>query len=93
MMPGDALVALVVLIFGCAAFFFGVIYMICRAFAWVGRGLWGMAGRSPLTARPAGDPVRTASRNVCSRDGCRRVENRRGASFCSRCGAPLAGRS
>jgi len=89
MMHGGVLVVLLILIFGCAAFFFGVIYMICRALAWVGRGLWGMAG---APARRPGDPTRIGPRNVCTRDGCRRVENRHGARFCSRCGAPLASR-
>jgi len=93
MMHGDVAIVVLILVFGCAAFFFGVIYMVGRALAWVGRGVWRLAGGSPrVTARCCGTAPGGATR-MCTREGCRRIENRRGARYCSRCGAPLAARS
>ena len=87
-MHGDALIIVLVLIFGCAAFFFGLIYAACRLIAWMAGGLWGVfrpKGRRGAVA----SPVRGGSARSCSRDRCRKVEYRREARYCSQCGAPL----
>jgi len=94
---GDILIVLVLLVLGVAAFFFGVIYAVCRALASVGRGIvhW-LSPRSvpsspPLSVSTAERPVRSQGRRtfrVCPREQCRHVE-RRPARFCSQCGAEL----
>ena len=88
-MYGDVLlIVFLVLVFGCAAFFFGVIYMVCQAIAWAGRGVFGVF----KTTRPANArrcPSRRSAARVCPRKQCRRAEYRRDARYCSQCGAPL----
>ncbi len=88
MMPGDALLLVLVLIFGCAAFFFGVIYLVFRSLGWLGRGFVGAFRSVPPEApnRPAGD---RRPRLGCPRTECGRIEDREGAHYCSQCGAGL----
>ncbi len=85
-MQVDAVVILLVLVLGCAAFFFGLFYLALRALAWMGRGMWG-------TVRPTGKrgtAAGSASRpRVCPRDRCRRLEYRAEARYCGQCGEPL----
>ncbi len=87
-MHGDALIIVLVLIFGCAAFFFGLIYAACRLITWMAGGLWGVfrpqGPRAAIASRAGGGSART-----CSRYRCRKVECRREARYCSQCGAPL----
>lgn len=87
-MQVDALVIILVLILGCAAFLFGVISLIWQILAWVGRGMV-----STIRPRPAGKASPAApmlrSRRVCPRLECRRVEKRREARYCSQCGSPM----
>ena len=87
-MHAEALVIVLVLIFGCAAFFFGVICLIWRAMAWVGRGVLsivrpssGGGGRAPARMAPT---VR-----ICPQEHCRRVDYRGEARYCSQCGSPM----
>ncbi len=83
-MHGDFLLLVLLMVFGCAAFFFGVIYLFCRLFGWVGRGM--------LSAVRPGAPENragTTQERVCLRSGCRRVEYRPEARYCSQCGAPF----
>lgn len=87
-MHGDALVVVLVLVFGCAAFFFGLLYMLCRIVAWFGRGVANVFRPASRLARGGSTPRRSAVR-VCPRERCRRVEYRRDARYCSQCGAPL----
>ncbi len=83
-MHGDVLLIVLVLVFGCAAFFFGILYALGRAVAWVGRGVWGVC-------RPGSPPVGPRGLGVrfCPRTECRRVERRRDARYCSQCGQRL----
>lgn len=67
--------ALLVMLVGCVAFVFGVICLILRLFAWLGRGLWRL---SDSTEKP----------RVCPTDKCGKMEYR-SARYCSRCGKPL----
>jgi len=87
-MHGDLLLILVVLIFGCAAFLFGVVYIVCSAVGFVGRGLMSIV--RPRTGRfiCGGASVRLGPPSICPRENCRKIEHRR-ASFCSRCGTRL----
>ncbi len=87
-MHGDALLLIVAMVFGCAAFFFGVIYLFCRAIAWVGLGFAGIFRSSSSGAR-CGMTSRRSRRRICPREECRKMENRADAQYCSRCGAPL----
>lgn len=86
-MHGDALLIVLLLVFGCAAFLFGVIYLFCQFFAWMGRGLLGMfrphRPAAPVERRKIGSRPR-----VCPNERCRKVEYR-AARYCSQCGTPL----
>jgi len=94
---GDILAILVLLVLGVAAFFFGVIYAVCRALASLWRGLMrvatprGVPGAVRLNTQVAGRSRQASGRRtfrVCPREQCRHVE-RRPARFCSQCGAEL----
>jgi hypothetical protein len=87
-MHGDALLIILLLVFGCAAFFFGVIYCICQLFAWVSRGVWGVL-RHRCSSGPAAWPAAGSRRRVCSNERCRKLEYRK-ARYCSQCGTPFA---
>ena len=96
-MHGDILIILVLLVLGVAAFFFGVIYAVCRALASVWRGVVrvlsprGVPGSPQVLVTPAAPLARSQGGRtfrVCSREQCRHVE-RRPARFCSQCGAKL----
>ncbi len=81
-MSGDALVVILILVLGCAALVFGVLYVIARAFGEVGKGFFAVL-RGPRGDRRPRPRVR-----VCSRERCRKTEVRDGR-YCSQCGAPL----
>ena len=89
MMHGDALVVVLILIFGCAAFFFGLIYALGRCFAWMGRGVTGLF-RPRRPGDPRSQPPRRTRPGVCPNEKCRHVEYRRGARYCGQCGASLS---
>ena len=85
-MHGDLLLVALILVFGVAAFLFGLVYVVWCIVGGIGRGMWSLL-------RPW-RPVRTEractfGRIVyCPRLNCRKVE-RRNARFCSQCGAQL----
>jgi len=86
-MHGDVLLVILILIFGCAAFLFGVIYAICQFVAWIARGLFGIF--IPRRSAAASDsPTHGRQGRICPREGCGKVEYRN-ARFCSQCGRPL----
>lgn len=86
-MHGDALVIVLLLVFGCAAFLFGVIYLLLKLLAALGRGVAGVF-RRPSSGNGLGE-ARVCSRvRVCPRERCRKVEYR-DARYCSQCGTPL----
>lgn len=87
-MPGNAFLLILLLVVGCAAFIFSVIYLFCRLFSWVGRGVLG--ARKPCgQTRMSEHPVGGSQRRVCPNVQCRKVEHRREARFCSQCGGRL----
>ncbi len=86
-MHGDVFLILLLLVFGCAAFLFGVIYVICQMFAWLGRGVWG-AFRPHHSACACPPPVGSSRPKVCPNERCRKVEHRH-ARYCSQCGSSL----
>jgi hypothetical protein len=90
-MHGELPILVLILIFGCAAFFFGVVYLIGRAIAWLAKSLASLVGWSCDSAVAPGRPARMGAqqRRVCPRSGCHRVEYRHGARYCSQCGARL----
>lgn len=89
-MHGDALLLIFAMVFGCAAFLFGIIYLICRMLGWVGRGFAGIFRPGTAVAK-RGEASGGQSGRICQREECRNVESRLDARYCSRCGAPLDG--
>ncbi len=83
-MHGDAVLIVLLLVFGCVAFGFGVIYLLCQLLAWVWRGLLGIfrPGRGADEVGPRMPGLRS---RVCPNEHCRKVEYRE-ARFCSQCG-------
>jgi hypothetical protein len=86
-MHGDAVLIVLLLVFGCVAFLFGVVYLLCQSFAWVGRGLLGIF-RPCRRADEAGPRMPGLRSRVCPNERCRKVEYRK-ARFCSQCGTRL----
>ncbi len=81
-MHGDLLLVVGILIFGCAAFLFGVCYLLWSGIEFIGTRLVRL-GRP----RQKGEAERTIALR-CPRERCGSVEHRR-ATFCSQCGARL----
>lgn len=86
-MHGDVLLVILILVFGCAAFLFGVIYVICQFVAWIGRALFGIFIPRRSVTTP-GSATHNPRGRVCPREGCGKVEHR-DARFCSQCGMTL----
>ncbi len=88
-MAGDAVFVIVfVLVFGCAAFLFGILYLVCRLIGGAGRCM--IRVLSPPGERVPERPVAPESKGLmCTHGQCRRIEYRSRARFCSQCGAPL----
>ncbi len=86
-MHGEALLLVLMLLIGCVAFFFGIIYLVWSVLSWLGRGVWHVIhpGR---WSRTDGGPVISLRRRVCRNPKCRKVEHRK-ARYCSQCGVPL----
>lgn len=86
-MHGDLLLVVLILVFGVAAFLFGLAYVVWCIVGGIGRGMWSLV-------RPwgrAGKGVRVCAFSrpmLCPRANCRKVEHRN-ARFCSQCGAQL----
>ena len=86
-MQGDLLLVALILVFGVAAFLFGLVYVVWCVVGTVGRGMWSLV--RPRRSLGNGVRIRTFGRGVyCPRLNCRKVEYRN-ARFCSQCGAPL----
>jgi hypothetical protein len=86
-MHGDVLLFILLLMFGCAAFFFGVICFLCKLVAWIGRSLFGaFRPRRPLECGCS--PADGRRKLVCPNERCRKLEFR-DARYCSQCGTRL----
>lgn len=85
-MHGDLLVVGMVLLFGCVAFVFGVIYLTTSVFSFFWRSTIGAF--FPKASRRGFMQDAFGGRQVCPRPNCRKVEHRGGA-FCSQCGARM----
>ena len=86
-MQGDLLLVALILVFGVAAFLFGLVYVVWCIVGGIGRGMWSLL--RPL--RPVGKMGRACTFGgtvYCPRLNCRKVEYRN-ARFCSQCGATL----
>jgi len=86
---GDLLLVALILVFGVAAFLFGLVYVVWCIVGGIGRGVWSLA----RPWRRVGTVERTrmfggARAMYCPRLNCRKVEYRN-ARFCSQCGATL----
>jgi len=86
-MQVDLLVIGLILVFGCAAFLFGILYAIFQLLAGIGGAIWSalFPGRTKRVGRERAAGRR---RRICPRPRCRRVEYR-DANFCSQCGQRL----
>jgi hypothetical protein len=87
-MQPDLLIFFLVLVAGCAAFFFGVLYVLSQVIAAIGRGIGRLFGYRPATDKPRVLSPRRGTMLVCPHPRCGKVE-RRPARFCSQCGARL----
>ena len=88
-MPGDWLLVVLILVFGCAAFLFGLVYVVWCVVGMVGRGMWSLVRPGRSVGGPACREIRTFGRAMyCPRPNCRKVEYRN-ARYCSQCGATL----
>ena len=85
-MPGDPVVVVFILIVGCAAFLFCILYMFGRMLGFIGQGFMSLFRGRRLAGPSGGIPGKKAL--ICSREQCRKIEYRNGR-FCSQCGAPL----
>jgi len=86
-MHADLLLVLLVIVFGCAAFLFGLVYIVGSLVGAIGRGFWGLLRptRRSTGGCASGTPEAARRRaHVCP--SCRNVEVRT-ARFCPRCGA------
>ncbi len=86
-MHADLLLFLFVVVFGCAAFIFGIFFVICRMIAGLGRSIFRLVGGEPRRRRPAGSLFRSQAR-ICPQPGCGKAELRP-ARYCSQCGARM----
>lgn len=84
-MHADIALVLLVIVFGCAAFLFGLVYIVGGIVMTVGRGIFGMFRphrlRSGCGVRVSGFSDATAS--TCPK--CHHIDAR-GGRYCSRCG-------
>ena len=87
-MYAEPLVLVMVLVFGCAAFLFGVFYLICWFVGGLGKGFVQLLRPRRLPNAADHGPAARGPGRVCSRDLCRNIEYRR-ANYCSQCGMPL----
>ncbi len=89
----NILIILCLFVVGVAAFFFGIIYVVCQALASTRKSVLrvlmprGMKRRS-AEAVPAATPMGERTPRVCPSRRCRHVEHRP-ASYCSQCGEKL----
>jgi len=88
-MPGDVIVVvLFIIVFGCAAFFSGVVYLIGCVLAGAARCFTRFL-RGPHEMPPQPVKAKLVVGMICTRPQCRRVEYRKGARYCGQCGAEL----
>lgn len=87
-MAADAVIVVVfMLVVGCAAFFFGILYLLGLLIGGVWRCMMRIVRPGPGEA--AG--TRASTMQVCPGEQCRKSEYRSDARFCSRCGTRLTG--
>lgn len=89
-MHGEVVVIVLVLVVGCAAFLFGVLYLVSQLFVGIGRGLMSLI--RPRSSNQAAGPVRGMAGRMCPNPRCRKTEYRK-ARYCSQCGARLTDRN
>lgn len=87
-MPGDLLLVILIVVLGCTAFFFGVIYVLCQGVAWIWRGVTGVFRRQPNSRATSARRIKRGAPLTCPRSECGKVE-RRPARYCSQCGTRL----
>ncbi len=85
-MYGDPVVVILVMIIGCAALIFGVLYFLGRAAGTIGRGFLAILGIGRSNVAESG--LNGNDTVVCSNEKCRKIECR-DARYCSQCGSPL----
>lgn len=95
-MHGDVLIFVLVVVFGCAAFGFGIVYLFCKFVGALFRGVKSLFGgavrkeneRQPYAPRPVGR-VEVQGRGVMSRcPRCGQPESRP-ATYCGQCGTAM----
>ncbi len=87
-MPGDLLLVVAILVMGCTAFFFGIIYVLCQGVSWLWRGVTGVFRRPSDSRATSIRRIKRAAPLTCPRAECGKIE-RRPARYCSQCGTRL----
>jgi len=87
-MHGEAVIIVLLLVCGIAAFLFGVIYLVGQLLVGIGRGLMALVMPGRCQARRAG-AGRRGFGLICPNPRCQKVE-RRPAHYCSQCGTSLS---
>ena len=88
-MQVDLVALFLLLVFGCAAFVFGVICLIGKTLSIIGRALGRMLGGLDPCCGSGERPGAAGHGRVCPRPTCRKVEHRN-ARFCGQCGMRLS---
>lgn len=83
-MHGEVIAFLLLLTIGCAAFLYGVVWLVARCVGVVGGAFLSMLGFGPRRWAS----VNAREVRVCTNSRCRRIEIRAGR-YCASCGAPL----
>lgn len=97
-MHGEVILIVFLLVFGCAALIFGVIYVVGQMLSGIGRILLrlvrpvsSLTKTGPATASPQAATVIPAGPVACPNPRCRKIEIRT-ASYCSQCGFKMNGK-
>lgn len=83
-MHGEVIAFLVLLTIGCAAFLYGVVWLVARCVGVVGGAFLSVLGFR--RRRPT--PSNAREVRICTNPRCRRIEVRAGR-YCASCGVPL----
>lgn len=84
-MHGEVIAFLLLLAIGCAAFLYGVVWLVARCVGVVGGAFLSVLGLGPRHRTSAS----AREVRVCTNYRCRRIETRTGR-YCASCGAPLS---
>ena len=88
-MHADLVLVLLVIVFGCAAFLFGLVYIVGSIVGMIGRGFWSFLRPTRRLGGGCGTRMRVAGGGVRGCSACGNVDPRT-ARYCARCGSKLS---